>query len=56
VPYGRDHTNPAGRKLNFSEWLYVPLHPDARLSAEETRVLVAGLEATLGTKDRRRAD
>ena len=44
------------RKREMPPWLYVPLHPDARLSAEETRLLVAGLEATLGTKDRRRAD
>ena len=44
------------RKREMPPWFYVPLHPDARLSAEETRALVAGLEATLGTKDRRRAD
>ena len=44
------------RKREMPPWLYLPLHPDARLSAEETQVLVAGLEATLGSKDRRRAD
>jgi hypothetical protein len=41
------------RKGEMPPWFYVPLHPDARLTAEETRALIAGLEATLGRKDRR---
>ena len=34
-------------------WFYVALHPDARLTAEDTRALIGGLEATLGKKGRR---
>jgi hypothetical protein len=41
------------RKGEMPPWFYVPLHPDARLTPEETRALIAGLEATLGRKDRR---
>jgi hypothetical protein len=31
-------------------WLYTLIHADARLTAAETRALISGLEATLGTK------
>jgi len=31
-------------------WFYVLTHPDARLTPAETQTLIAGLEATLGTK------
>ncbi|HZP36396.1 MAG TPA: heme-binding domain-containing protein [Methylomirabilota bacterium] len=41
------------RNGEMPPWFYVPLHPDARLTAEETRALIAGLEATVGRKDRR---
>jgi hypothetical protein len=43
----------AVRKGEMPPWFYVALHPDARLTAEETQALIAGLEATLGRKDRR---
>lgn len=128
VPYGRSHTNPAGRveprwdspatralavracydchsnetvwpwysfvapvswlaqrdvdegrrKLNFSEWdrrqkeahesaqtvgkgemppwFYALAQPDARLTAAESEALIAGLGATLGTKERKARD
>lgn len=32
-------------------WFYLPLHPEARLSAEEKAALIEGLRATLGTFD-----
>ncbi len=41
------------RKGEMPPWFYVSLHPDARLTAEETRALIVGLETTLGGKDRR---
>ena len=31
-------------------WFYTLIHPEARLTAVETRALISGLEATLGTK------
>jgi hypothetical protein len=31
-------------------WFYTLIHPDARLTAAESRALISGLEATLGTK------
>ena len=40
------------RKGEMPPWFYVAIHPDARLTAEETRALIAGLEATLGRKER----
>lgn len=41
------------RKGEMPPWFYVALHPDARLTAEDTRALIGGLEATLGKKGRR---
>lgn len=41
----------AGEELAEGEmppWYYTPMHPEAQLSPEETRLLVAGLDATLG--------
>jgi cytochrome c551/c552 len=38
------------RKGEMPPWFYVLIHPDARLSAAETRTLVDGLAATLGTE------
>jgi mono/diheme cytochrome c family protein len=38
------------RKGEMPPWFYVLLHPDARLTPAETQALIAGLEATLGTK------
>jgi mono/diheme cytochrome c family protein len=38
------------RKGEMPPWFYVLLHPDARLTPAETQTLIAGLEATLGTK------
>jgi hypothetical protein len=41
------------RKGEMPPWFYVALHPDARLTAQETRALIGGLEATLGKEERR---
>ena len=38
------------RKGEMPPWFYVRLHPDARLTPGEAQTLIAGLEATLGTK------
>lgn len=38
------------RKGEMPPWFYVLTHPDARLTPAETQALIAGLEATLGTK------
>jgi mono/diheme cytochrome c family protein len=35
-------------------WFYLALHPAARLTSSEAQALVAGLEATLGTRGARR--
>ena len=43
----------AVREGEMPPWFYVALHPDARLTAEDTRALIGGLEATLGRKGRR---
>lgn len=43
----------AVREGEMPPWFYVALHPDARLTAEDTRALIGGLEATLGKKGRR---
>jgi heme-binding protein len=40
----------AVQKGEMPPWYYIPLHPDARLTAAETRALVTGLQATLGAK------
>jgi hypothetical protein len=37
-------------------WFYVPVHPDARMTPAETQALIAGLEATLGTKGNKGRD
>ncbi|MCG3185007.1 MAG: hypothetical protein ICCCNLDF_03183 [Planctomycetes bacterium] len=31
-------------------WFYLPTHPEARLTDAEKQALIAGLEATVGTK------
>jgi mono/diheme cytochrome c family protein len=41
------------RKAEMPPWFYVAIHPEARLTAEETQALIGGLEATLGKKGRR---
>lgn len=33
-------------------WFYVPLHPEAKLSAAERQTLIAGLQATTGSVNR----
>ena len=38
------------RKGEMPLWFYTLIHPDARLTAAETRALISGLEAMLGTK------
>ena len=37
-------------------WFYTLIQRDARLGAAEAQALIAGLEATLGTKDRKARD
>lgn len=44
------------RKGEMPLWFYTVIHPDARLTAAETQALIAGLEATLGRKDRKGRD
>ncbi len=44
------------RKGEMPPWFYVLIHPDARLTAAETKGLIAGLEATLGTKSGKERD
>jgi len=44
------------RKGEMPLWFYTVIHPDARLTAAETQALIAGLEATLGKKDRKGRD
>lgn len=44
------------RKGEMPPWFYTLIQRDARLTAAETRALIAGLEATLGTKDRKARD
>jgi hypothetical protein len=57
VPYGRRHTNPPGRvEPRWDSPTTRGLQQDARLTAAETQALIAGLEATLGTKDRKARD
>ena len=41
------------RKGEMPPWFYPLIQREARLTAAETRALLAGLEATLGTKDRK---
>lgn len=36
-------------------WFYVPLHPQAKLSAAEKSALIGGLQATLGGQEQREA-
>lgn len=35
-------------------WFYLPLHADARLSAEEKQTLIRGLQTTIGDHERRK--
>jgi hypothetical protein len=44
------------RKGEMPPWFYVPVHPDARMTPAETQALIAGLEATLGTKGKKGRD
>jgi hypothetical protein len=37
-------------------WFYVPLHPQARLSAEEKQTLIRGLQASIGSQGQRESD
>jgi hypothetical protein len=38
----------AARDGNMPPWYFLPLHPEAKLSAEEQQALIQGLAATLG--------
>jgi mono/diheme cytochrome c family protein len=47
----KNHGDEAAEKAREGEmppWFYLPLHPEARLSDEESKELVAGLVATFG--------
>lgn len=44
------------RKGAMPLWFYTAIQPDARLTAAETQALIAGLEATLGRKNRKARD
>lgn len=50
---GKNKGNEAGEELRDGDmplWFYPPLHPEARLSAEQKKALIAGLSATFGEK------
>ena len=38
------------REGEMPPWFYLPTHPEARLTDAEKQALIAGLEATVGTK------
>jgi mono/diheme cytochrome c family protein len=38
------------REGEMPPWIYVPLHPEARLNAEERAALIRGLEATTSSR------
>lgn len=44
------------REGEMPPWFYTLIQREARLTAAETQALIAGLEATLGTKDRKARD
>ena len=44
------------RKGEMPPWFYTLIQRDARLGAAEAQALIAGLDATLGTKDRKARD
>jgi mono/diheme cytochrome c family protein len=46
----------AVRKGEMPPWFYALVQPDARLTAAESEALIAGLGATLGTKERKARD
>ena len=45
-----EHAAEEIRKGEMPLWFYVPLHPDAKLSAADRIALSAGLQATIGEK------
>lgn len=44
------------RKSEMPPWFYLPAHPEAQLSDEERQQFVAGLVATFGDEDAKKAD
>ncbi|MBZ0136084.1 MAG: heme-binding domain-containing protein [Planctomycetes bacterium] len=46
-----DEAAEAVREGEMPMWIYLPTHPEARLTDAETQALISGLEATTGTKD-----
>ena len=45
-----DEAAEAVREGEMPMWIYLPTHPDARLTDAEKAALIKGLEATFGTK------
>lgn len=41
------------QKGNMPLWFYVPLHPQANLSADEKQMLIRGLQASTGGREQR---
>jgi hypothetical protein len=42
------------QKGDMPLWFYVPLHPQANLSADEKQMLIQGLQATTGDREHRK--
>ncbi len=50
----KNHGDEAAEEVRDGEmplWYYLPAHPEARLSPDETAELIAGLEKTFGTEE-----
>lgn len=45
-----DEAAKAVREGDMPMWIYLPAHPEARLSDADKQALINGLEATMGTK------
>lgn len=51
-----DEAAKAVREGEMPLWIYLPTHPEARLTDAEKQALINGLEATVGGKDSRPRD
>lgn len=53
------HADEAAKEVREGEmpmWIYLPTHPEARLTDAEKQQLIAGLEATFGTESESHGD